>query len=65
MPKLKTKKGSAKRFRIRKSGKIKHKNANLRHILTSKSPKAKRHLRGPGQVAGADKKSIRVTMPYG
>ncbi|HLG21110.1 MAG TPA: 50S ribosomal protein L35 [Bdellovibrionota bacterium] len=65
MPKLKTKQGVAKRFRVTKSGKIKHKKSNLRHILTTKGPKRKRHLRGMGQVAAADEKRIQLFLPYG
>ncbi len=46
MPKVKTKSGAAKRFRVLGSGSIKRSRANLRHILTKKSTKRKRHLRG-------------------
>lgn len=46
--KLKTHSGAKKRFRAKPSGKIKHKQPNLRHILTKKSSKRKRHL---GQMA--------------
>ena len=45
MPKVKTKKSAAKRFKIRSSGGIKRSQAYLRHILTKKSPKRKRNLR--------------------
>lgn len=64
MPKLKTKKGAAKRIRLTKSGKIKVKKANLRHILTSKSPKRKRQLRKHAYVAGADQEKIYKILPY-
>ncbi len=46
MPKMKTKSGAAKRFRVQGSGGIKRSRAFLRHILTKKSTKRKRHLRG-------------------
>ena len=45
MPKMKTKRGAAKRFRAQGSGGIKRTKAFLRHILTKKSPKRKRNLR--------------------
>ena len=48
MPKMKTKKASAKRFSLTGTGKVKYKKMNLRHILTKKSPKRKMHLRGAG-----------------
>ena len=46
MPKMKTKSGAAKRFKKRASGGIKRGQAYLRHILTKKNTKRKRHLRG-------------------
>lgn len=64
MPKLKTKSGAAKRFAIRKGGTVKRSKAYLRHILTKKSTKRKRHLRGTTSVHAADKKSVRTMMPY-
>ncbi len=44
MPKVKTHKGAAKRFKVTGSGKVKYKKANLRHILTTKNSKRKRQL---------------------
>jgi large subunit ribosomal protein L35 len=64
VPKMKTKKSAAKRFTIRNSGSIKRGQAFKRHILTKKSTKAKRHLRGSVQVHEADVKSVRRMMPY-
>jgi len=64
MPKIKTKRGAAKRFKVTKSGKVKRKRANLRHILTSKTRKQKRRLRGEGYVSKADSKNIKKLMPY-
>ena len=46
MPKMKTKSGAKKRFRVRGSGSIKRSQAFKRHILTKKSTKSKRQLRG-------------------
>lgn len=59
MPKIKTRKGAAKRFKLTKSGKIKRKKAKLRHILTSKTSKQKRHLRADGYVSKADSKAVK------
>jgi large subunit ribosomal protein L35 len=63
MPKLKTKSGAAKRFRFTGGGGIKRSRAFLRHILTKKSTKRKRHLRGTTQVNASDKRSIRSMLP--
>jgi large subunit ribosomal protein L35 len=46
MPKMKSNSGAAKRFRKTASGRFKSKQSHLRHILTKKSSKRKRHLRG-------------------
>jgi large subunit ribosomal protein L35 len=64
MPKMKTKKSAAKRFIVRNSGSIKRGQAFKRHILTKKSTKAKRHLRGPVEIHEADVASVRRMMPY-
>lgn len=64
MPKMKTNRGAAKRFKITASGKVKRRRAGLRHILTSKGPKRKRQLRRPGEVASPDERRLRQLMPY-
>jgi large subunit ribosomal protein L35 len=64
MPKMKTKKGAAKRFRIRPGGSIKRGQAFKRHILTKKSSKNKRQLRGAVEVVAADLPHIRAMLPY-
>jgi large subunit ribosomal protein L35 len=64
MPKLKTKKGAAKRFKVTANGKVKKKNAFKSHILTKKSAKRIRHLRKPGYLSGADEKNIKRLLPY-
>ena len=64
MPKMKTKKSAAKRFRVRASGSIKRGQAFKRHILTKKTTKNKRHLRGAVQVHESDVHSVRAMMPY-
>jgi large subunit ribosomal protein L35 len=61
---LKTHKGAAKRFRVTGSGKVKHKKAFLRHILTSKSSKGKRKLRQAGMIDKADVRSIKRMLPF-
>jgi large subunit ribosomal protein L35 len=65
MPKMKTKKSAAKRFKIRASGSIKRGQAFKRHILTKKSTKTKRHLRGAVNLHKADDKSVRRMLPNG
>jgi large subunit ribosomal protein L35 len=64
MPKLKTNRGAAKRFKLTGSGRIKRAQANRRHILTKKTTKRKRHLRGTTNVAAGDQKAIRTMLPY-
>ena len=64
MPKVKTKKGAAKRFRIRAGGSIKRSSAYLRHILTKKSKKRKRHLRKDSLVSSAEEKRVHQLLPY-
>lgn len=64
MPKLKTKRAAAKRFRKRGSGGIKRAKAFLRHILTKKNTKRKRHLRGGADVHPADQAAVRTMLPY-
>ena len=51
MPKMKTHKGAAKRFKVTGSGKVKRYKAFKSHILTKKSPKRKRNLRRAGLIA--------------
>ena len=64
MPKLKTKKSAAKRFRVQGSGGVKRSRAFLRHILTKKSTKRKRHLRGTTSVHASDKRAVKLMLPY-
>ncbi|MBD3717200.1 50S ribosomal protein L35 [Enterobacter hormaechei] len=54
MPKIKTVRGAAKRFKKTGKGGFKHKHANLRHILTKKATKRKRHLRPKAMVSKGD-----------
>ena len=64
MPKMKSNKGAAKRFKKTASGGFKRKQSHLRHILTKKSTKRKRHLRPLEQVAQADVASVKRMLPY-
>ena len=64
MPKMKTKRGAAKRFKATGSGKIRRNRAYKSHILTKKSTKRKRRLRSPALVHAADEKRVRVLCPY-
>ncbi len=64
MPKMKTNRGAAKRFRKTASGKFKRAQSHRRHILTKKSTKRKRHLRSPETVNAADRRLIARMLPY-
>ncbi|MGD0915012.1 MAG: 50S ribosomal protein L35 [Thermodesulfobacteriota bacterium] len=64
MPKLKTNRGAAKRFKKTGTGKIKAKRAFARHILTKKSANRKRGLRSPKIIAKTDLKGIKALIPY-
>jgi large subunit ribosomal protein L35 len=62
MPKMKTHKGAAKRFKMTGTGKIKRRQANKNHILEKKSPKRIRQLRAPTLVADGDAKNIKRAL---
>ncbi len=64
MPKMKTKSGAKKRFKVRAGGSIKRGCAFKRHILTKKTTKSKRQLRGITSVNASDAASVRAMMPY-
>jgi len=64
MPKMKTKSGAKKRFRVRGSGSIKRSQAFKRHILTKKSTKTKRQLRGATDVHSTNVDSVKAMLPY-
>jgi large subunit ribosomal protein L35 len=65
MPKMKTKSGAKKRFRVRANGSIKRSQAFKRHILTKKSTKSKRQLRGSTSVHSTNADSVKAMLPYG
>jgi large subunit ribosomal protein L35 len=64
MPKMKTKKSASKRFVVRPGGTVKRGQAFKRHILTKKTTKNKRHLRGTQNVHESNLPSVRAMMPY-
>ncbi|SVA39618.1 uncharacterized protein METZ01_LOCUS92472 [marine metagenome] len=64
MPKLKTNRGAAKRFKKTGSGKYKRSSSHMNHILTKKSTKRKRHLRSSSLISAGDLKSVKKLLPY-
>ena len=64
MPKIKTNRGAAKRFKRTATGRFKRSQAFLNHILTKKTTKRKRHLRSELIVHPADEKALRKMLPY-
>lgn len=65
MPKMKTNRGAAKRFKTTGSGKVVRNKAYSSHILTKKSTKRKRNLRKSGLVDSANLKQVNRLIPYG
>jgi large subunit ribosomal protein L35 len=64
MPKVKTHRGAAKRFRVTATGKIKRSQAYKRHILTKKTTSRKRHLDQEVLVSKGDFRRIHKLLPY-
>jgi len=64
MPKLKTHKGAAKRFKKTGSGKVKRGQTKMRHILTSKSNSMKRRLKSSAMVSDGDIDKVLRMIPY-
>ena len=64
MPKMKTHRGAAKRFKLTGTGKIKRAKAFKSHILTKKSSKTKRNLRKTGYVSTTQEKVMKKLLPY-
>jgi large subunit ribosomal protein L35 len=62
MPKMKSNRGAAKRFRVTASGKIKRHSAYHSHILTKKSTKRKRNLRKESMVSDSDVNKVRTMI---
>ncbi|HBI7058694.1 TPA: 50S ribosomal protein L35 [Clostridium perfringens] len=64
MPKMKTHRGAAKRFKKTGTGKLKRAHAFTSHILTKKSANRKRNLRKTGYVSTAQEKAMKKLLPY-
>lgn len=64
MPKIKTNKGAAKRFKITGTGKVKRRKSGMRHILTSKAKGRKRVLRQASTISDTHERSIKRLLPY-
>ncbi len=64
MPKMKTRRAAAKRFKITGTGKFTYAQANKRHILEKKSPGHKRNLRKIEIISIADQKNVEKMLPY-
>jgi large subunit ribosomal protein L35 len=64
MPKMKTRRSAAKRFRVTPKGKVKYKKQGLRHILTKKSRKRKRKLRKAATLDPVEARRAKKLIPY-
>jgi large subunit ribosomal protein L35 len=64
MPKMKTRRSAAKRYRVTGTGKVRYKKQGLRHILTKKSSKRKRRLRHASILSKAETGRARALLPY-
>lgn len=64
MPKMKTSRAAAKRFKVTGTGKLKRAKAYKSHILTKKSQKRKRNLRKSTVVDATNVKSMKKALPY-
>ncbi|MCH5281322.1 MAG: 50S ribosomal protein L35 [Lachnospiraceae bacterium] len=64
MPKMKTNKSAAKRFKVTGTGKLKRNKAYKRHILTKKSAKTKRNLRKAVMTDATNEKNMKKILPY-
>ena len=64
MPKMKTNRAAAKRFKVTGTGKLKRSKAYKRHILTKKTRKTKRNLRKPAIVDATNVKMMKKILPY-
>ncbi len=64
MPKMKTNRGAAKRFKKTAGGDFKRSQSHRRHILTKKTTKRKRHLRAVATINKADVASVKQMLPF-
>ena len=65
MPKMKTKSGAKKRFKLTASGKVKAGQAGKRHGMIKRSSKKIRNLRGTDTLSSPDARTVKKYMPYG
>ncbi len=65
MPKMKTRKCAAKRFKASKTGKFKRSRAYGAHLLTKKSSKRRRNFRKATILSESDQKRVKAMLPYG
>lgn len=65
MPKAKTHRGAAKRFKVTGTGRIRRRRANHSHILTKKAPKRKRHLRQDAEVVESNRSVVARLLQCG
>ncbi len=65
MPKMKTRKSAAKRYKLTGNGKVRYKKQGLRHILTKKKRKRKRNLRHAAILSDVETNRIKQLLPYG
>lgn len=64
MPKMKTRKAAASRYKVTGTGKVKYKKQGSRHILTKKTSKRKRKLRKLSVLSAPETKRVKLLMPY-
>ena len=64
MPKIKTHRATAKRFHVTGSGEFKRNKAYKSHILEKKTRKRKRNLRKAALASAADRKNVKIMLPY-
>jgi large subunit ribosomal protein L35 len=64
MPKMKTRRSAAKRYRVTGTGKVRYKQQGLRHILTKKSSKRKRRLRHASILSKVETRRAKTLLPY-
>ncbi len=65
MPKMKTKSGAKKRFKLSGTGKVRAQRANKRHGMIKRTPKQIRQLRGVGVLSDQDARIVKKFLPYG
>ena len=64
MPKMRSHSGAKKRFKVTKTGKVKRAQSGKSHILTKKTTKRTRNLRGPAYVDKTQSKTMKKLLPY-